>query len=179
VSLLWRLHKTHHTDHEFDFTTGLRFHPIDSIVTTALGLLAIAAIGAPPMGVLVFQVLTLASALFEHSNLRMPAAVDGILRYVVVTPDVHRVHHSSVRREAQSNLGSIFPWWDRLFGTYVAAPSHGHDQIAFGVKGFSDIRYQQLHWLLLTPFLSPERPPAPQPPAATIDDTLNPLAPSR
>jgi sterol desaturase/sphingolipid hydroxylase (fatty acid hydroxylase superfamily) len=96
-----------------------------------------------------------------------------------VTPDQHRVHHSSLRREAQSNLGAIFPWWDRLFGTYVRAPSQGHDHITFGVKGFSDLRYQRLHWLLLTPFLNPVRPPAPQAPTATLDDTLNPLARSR
>ena len=179
VALLWRLHKTHHTDHEFDFTTGLRFHPLESIVTTGVGLFAIALLGAPPVGVLVFQLLTLASALFEHSNLRLPAAIDAALRLVVVTPDQHRVHHSSLRHEAQSNLGAIFPWWDRLFGTYVAAPSQGHDQITFGVKGFSDIRYQRLHWLLLTPFLNPVRQAPPQPPAATIEDTLSPLARSR
>jgi sterol desaturase/sphingolipid hydroxylase (fatty acid hydroxylase superfamily) len=152
VPWLWTLHRMHHTDQDFDFTTGIRFHPLDGIFTTLVGLLVIAALGAPPIGVWLFQALTVASAFFEHSNVRIPRSIERGLRLVIVTPEVHRIHHSNVRAEAQSNLGSIFPWWDRLFGTYLSEPAAG-EGMAFGVSGFSDRKYLRLGWMLWTPFV--------------------------
>ena len=117
VPVLWRLHRVHHADLDIDVTTGLRFHPLEIILSLLIKLGVVALIGAPAFAVLVFEVLLNATSMFSHSNVRMPAA-ERILRWIVVTPDMHRVHHSIIRAETDSNFGFNFPWWDRLFGTY-------------------------------------------------------------
>lgn len=157
IPWLWRLHRTHHTDQAFDFTTGFRFHPIDSVLTTAVSMAVTFLLGAPPEGVLLSSAVTLASALFAHSNLQIPAAVDRVLRLVVVTPELHETHHSRVRVESQSNLGVVVPWWDRLFGTYLEAPLNGPDRLEFGVHGFTEPRHLRLDWILWSPFVKRQR----------------------
>src|SRR5215813_3533554 len=120
VPALWRLHRMHHADLEIDVTTGARFHPIEILLSMGLKLGVVAALGAPPLAVLIFEVLLNATAMFNHSNVCMPARLDRVLRWIVVTPDMHRVHHSVRSRETNSNFGFNLPWWDRLLGTYRA-----------------------------------------------------------
>lgn len=151
--LLWRFHRTHHTDHDYDFTTGVRFHPLETIYSTAILLGAIAVLGAAPIAVLVSQLLSMGITFVEHANVRVPSSLDRVLRFLVVTPDMHRIHHSQDRRETESNFGTIFPWWDRLFGTYVNQPAGGHERIAFGLAEFGERKHLTLPWMLALPFL--------------------------
>jgi sterol desaturase/sphingolipid hydroxylase (fatty acid hydroxylase superfamily) len=116
VPALWRLHRMHHADLEFDVTTGLRFHPVEILLSTAIKLAVVAALGTPAAAVLIFELLLNATSMFNHSNVRLAPAIDRILRWFVVTPDMHRVHHSILRRETNSNFGFNLPWWDRLLG---------------------------------------------------------------
>jgi sterol desaturase/sphingolipid hydroxylase (fatty acid hydroxylase superfamily) len=159
VPWLWRFHRTHHTDQDFDFTTGLRFHPIESVYTTTVVLGTILVLGASPGAVLVSQLLSVAMSFLEHANMRMPMPLDRLLRRFLVTPDVHRIHHSQVGRENRSNLGNIFSWWDRMFGTYVDQPAAGHDGIAFGLAEFSERKHLTLPWMLAQPFLREQGEP--------------------
>ncbi len=152
VPALWRLHRMHHADLEIDVTTGARFHPIEILLSMGLKLGVVAALGAPATSVLAFEVLLNATSMFNHSNVRMPEALDGALRWVVVTPDMHRVHHSIVARETNSNFGFNLPWWDRLFGTYRAAPAAGHQAMTIGVEQFRDPAEQRLDRMLTQPF---------------------------
>jgi sterol desaturase/sphingolipid hydroxylase (fatty acid hydroxylase superfamily) len=153
IPVLWRLHRTHHTDLEYDFSTGVRFHPFEQVFATGATMLVIAALGAPPEAVLISQVLTVVVDFIEHANVRLPAALDRTLRLVFVTPDMHRVHHSQEHREGNSNFSNMLSVWDRLFGTYVDQPAAGHDGIAFGVPEFTERKHQRLHWMLVQPFL--------------------------
>jgi sterol desaturase/sphingolipid hydroxylase (fatty acid hydroxylase superfamily) len=123
VPALWRLHRMHHADLEFDVTTGLRFHPIEILLSLMIKLAVVAAVGAPAVAVLIFEVLLNATSMFNHGNVRIPPGLDRLLRWIVVTPDMHRVHHSIVARETNSNFGFNLPWWDRLLGTYRAQPA--------------------------------------------------------
>lgn len=152
VPALWRLHRMHHADLEFDVTTGARFHPIEIILSMVIKLAVVAALGAPAVAVFTFEVLLNATAMFNHSNVRLPGSVDRILRLIVVTPDMHRVHHSVVVRETNSNFGFNLPWWDRLFGTYRDQPAAGHAQMTIGVEQFRDPREQRLDRMLSQPF---------------------------
>ena len=156
VPLLWRVHRVHHADTEYDFTVGFRFHPLEALGSAAMTTATIVVLGPPALAVLTHQVLTVATAVLVHGNVRMPAAVDDVLRRVIVTPDLHRVHHSAAMRESNSNLGSVLPLWDRLFGTYVDQPAAGHDGMRFGLGGPVDPRHVKLGWMLLDPFLSSE-----------------------
>jgi len=149
---LWRLHRVHHTDLEFDVTTGTRFHPIEILISTGIKCAAVAAIGAPAAAVLVFEVLLNATATFNHANARVPLALDRVLRWLVVTPDMHRVHHSALYNETNSNFGFNLPWWDRLFGTYRAQPAAGHQAMTIGVDAFRARAELRLDRLLLQPF---------------------------
>jgi len=151
VPALWRLHRMHHADLEFDLTTGARFHPIEILLSMLIKLTFIGALGAPAVAVLVFEVLLNATAMFNHSNVRLPAPVDRVLRWLVVTPDMHRVHHSVVVRETNSNFGFNLPWWDQLFGTYRAQPEAGHEGMTIGVKEFRDPAEQRLDRMLTQP----------------------------
>ena len=164
VPLLWRLHSMHHSDTEIDVSTGLRFHPLEILLSMALKMALVAAIGAPVLAVLIFEILLNATSLFNHANLRLPAGLDRVLRLVVVTPDMHRVHHSWHRDETNSNFGFNLPWWDRLFGTYTAQPRDGHLGMSIGLHDFRHDSEQSLPALLLQPWRTPRnkaRPPAP------------------
>jgi sterol desaturase/sphingolipid hydroxylase (fatty acid hydroxylase superfamily) len=152
VPALWRLHRMHHADLEFDVTTGLRFHPVEIVLSMTIKLAAVAALGAPAVAVLVFEVLLNATSMFNHSNIRIPLGLDRVLRLFVVTPDMHRVHHSVLIRETNSNFGFSLPWWDRLFGTYRAQPAAGHDAMTIGIEQFREPRELGLDRMLLQPF---------------------------
>jgi len=153
VPLLWRLHMVHHADLDFDVTTGLRFHTIEILLSMGIKVAAILLLGAPPTAVLIFEVLLNATSMFNHSNVRMPLWVDRVLRLVVVTPDMHRVHHSTIARETNSNFGFNLPWWDFLMGTYRSQPSAGHEGMRIGLNQFRDGRVLRLHWMLVLPFV--------------------------
>ena len=155
VPALWRLHRMHHADLEFDVTTGLRFHPVEILLSMGLKLAAVAALGPPAVAVLVFEVLLNATAMFNHSNIRLPARVDRVLRLVLVTPDMHRVHHSIVPAETNSNFGFNLPWWDRLLGTYRAAPRAGHEGMTIGIEQFRTRRDLWLDRMLVQPVRGP------------------------
>jgi sterol desaturase/sphingolipid hydroxylase (fatty acid hydroxylase superfamily) len=158
VPALWRLHRMHHTDVDYDFTTALRFHPLESLLTGATGVCAIAALGAPVEAVVLNEILFATGALFVHGNVRLPRSVDRVLRVALVTPDLHRVHHSARPGETESNYGSVFPFWDRLLGSYVRQPADGHLAMRIGLDGFREARHGSLRWMLANPFLS--EPPA-------------------
>jgi sterol desaturase/sphingolipid hydroxylase (fatty acid hydroxylase superfamily) len=152
VPALWRLHRVHHTDLDFDVTTGTRFHPIEIVISTGVKCAAVAAIGAPAIAVLAFEVLLNGTAVFNHANVRLPLALDSLLRWIVVTPDMHRVHHSVVYNETNSNFGFNLPWWDRLFGTYRAQPAAGHEAMTIGVDAFRTREDLRLDRMLVQPF---------------------------
>ncbi len=154
VPLLWRLHRMHHADLEFDVTTGLRFHPGEIVLSMMIKLAAVLVLGAPPLSVLVFEVLLNATSMFNHGNARLPPWLDRALRLVVVTPEMHRVHHSIDRQETDSNFGFNLPWWDRLFGTYRAQPALGHLRMTLGIDRFRDPRELWLHRMLWQPLRS-------------------------
>lgn len=152
VPPLWRLHRMHHADLEIDVTTGARFHPVEILLSLGLKALVVAALGAPPIGVLVFEALLNATSMFNHANVRLPAWLEPVVRLVLVTPDMHRVHHSIVVRETNSNYGFSLAIWDRLFGTYRAEPAAGQAQMTFGVECFRDPAEQALGRMLVQPF---------------------------
>jgi sterol desaturase/sphingolipid hydroxylase (fatty acid hydroxylase superfamily) len=152
VPLLWRLHMVHHADLDYDLTTGLRFHPIEILVSMALKIAGITALGPPALAVLIFEVTLNATAMFNHSNIHIPVRVDRLIRLFLVTPDMHRVHHSVVIPETNSNYGFAFPWWDRIFGTYQDQPVQGHNNMTIGLSQFRDIEKQTPIQLLIMPF---------------------------
>jgi sterol desaturase/sphingolipid hydroxylase (fatty acid hydroxylase superfamily) len=151
VPVLWRLHRMHHTDLEVDVTTGVRFHPLEILLSMGIKLGVIAAFGTPAVSVLVFEVLLNATSMFNHGNVRLSPAIDRVLRWIVVTPEMHRVHHSMVARETNSNFGFNLPWWDRLLGTYRAQPAAGHLGMTLGVDQFREPAELRLDRLLLQP----------------------------
>jgi sterol desaturase/sphingolipid hydroxylase (fatty acid hydroxylase superfamily) len=151
VPVLWRLHRMHHADLEFDVTTGVRFHPVEIVISMLIKIFVVAALGAPALGVLAFEVILNATSMFSHSNVRLPATIDRVLRWIVVTPDMHRVHHSIERRETDSNFGFNLPWWDRLFGTYRPEPQAGHEAMTLGIPQFRDPKELRLDRMLLQP----------------------------
>jgi len=153
VPALWRLHRVHHADLDFDVTTGARFHPIEILISTAIKCAAIAALGAPVISVFVFEMLLNATAMFNHANASLPQRLERWLRWLVVTPDMHRVHHSVRYEESSSNFGFNLPWWDRLFGTYRARPRLGHDAMTIGVDAFRSPQDLRLDRLLVQPLL--------------------------
>jgi sterol desaturase/sphingolipid hydroxylase (fatty acid hydroxylase superfamily) len=153
VRVLWRFHRVHHTDTGLDFTLGLRFHPVEALMTTAGNLGVVAALGVPPLAALGYQVLSLASSVFSHANVRLWGPGETLVRRALVTPDMHRVHHSAAARETDSNLGNLFPWWDWLFGTYVAEPAAGHEQMVIGLERFRHAADLTLPRMLVNPFV--------------------------
>ncbi|WP_377194312.1 sterol desaturase family protein [Ruegeria meonggei] len=152
---LWRLHRMHHADLDFDATTGLRFHPVEILISMGIKLAVVVALGPPAVAVLLFEVILNATALFNHANIDLPRPVDRFLRWIIVTPDMHRVHHSIDPRETNSNFGFNLPWWDRLLGTYVAQPAKGHKGMVVGIKQFRTRRELWLDRMLIQPFLGP------------------------
>jgi sterol desaturase/sphingolipid hydroxylase (fatty acid hydroxylase superfamily) len=157
VPVFWRVHMVHHTDEDIDVTTAVRFHPLEIILSLLTKFAAVAVIGAPPLSVLIFEIILNGASMFNHGNIRIPLSVDRIVRMVLVTPDMHRVHHSVIMRETNSNYGFSFPWWDRLFGTYKAQPQEGHDKMKIGLNGYHDDRSLQLSALLTMPFSYQEK----------------------
>ena len=152
---LRRLHRMHHADLDFDATTGLRFHPVEIVISMGIKLAVVAALGPPAVAVLLFEVILNATALFNHANIDFPRPVDRILRWIVVTPDMHRVHHSVDPRETNSNFGFNLPWWDRLLGTYVAQPAKGHKGMEIGLEQFRTRRDLWLDRMLVQPLRGP------------------------
>jgi sterol desaturase/sphingolipid hydroxylase (fatty acid hydroxylase superfamily) len=155
VPALWRLHRMHHADLDFDVTTGARFHPIEIVLSMLIKFGALAALGTPALGVLIFEVLLNATSMFNHGNVRIPAQLDRYLRLLTVTPDMHRVHHSIVVDETNSNFGFNLSWWDRLLGTYRSQPAAGHDGMTIGIEQFREARELWLDRMLLQPFRGP------------------------
>jgi sterol desaturase/sphingolipid hydroxylase (fatty acid hydroxylase superfamily) len=165
VPVLWRLHRMHHADLDIDVTTGVRFHPIEILLSMVIKIVAVVALGIPAVSVLIFEVVLNATSMFNHSNVTMPERLDRVIRWLVVTPDMHRVHHSILRRETDSNFGFNLPWWDRLFGTYRARPEAGHTAMTIGIPIFRDPRELRIDRLLTQPFRDDA---SPQPEAARL-----------
>jgi len=155
VPLLWRLHRMHHADLEFDVTTGLRFHPVEILLSMGLKLGVVAALGPPAVAVLIFEVLLNATSMFNHGNVRLPRRLDRRLRWFVVTPDMHRVHHSVHPEETNSNFGFNLPWWDRLLGTYRDQPRDGHEAMTIGIGLFRTRHDLRLDQMLVQPLRGP------------------------
>jgi sterol desaturase/sphingolipid hydroxylase (fatty acid hydroxylase superfamily) len=153
IPAFWRLHMMHHTDLDFDTTTGVRFHPIEILLSMVIKIAAVMVMGASATAVLIFEVLLNATSLFNHGNVRLPSHVDWVLRLFVVTPEMHRVHHSVVIRETNSNFGFNLPWWDRILGTYRDQPAAGHEGMTIGLSHFRDQNALTLPFLLILPFI--------------------------
>jgi len=152
VPLLWRLHRVHHADRDVDVTTAIRFHPVEIAFSMTLKIGLVYTLGAPVWGVIAFEVLLNGMAMFNHANVRLPPGADRLLRRFVVTPDMHRVHHSVDRAEHDANYGFNLSVWDRIFGTYVPQPKGGHDGMTIGLTHYQDMRPVRLGWSLALPF---------------------------
>jgi len=152
LPVLWRFHKVHHADRDIDVTTGARFHPIEIGLSMLYKFVCIAVIGAPIMAVFIFEVVLNASAMFNHSNVRLSKGLDSVLRKFIVTPDMHRVHHSIIVPETNSNYGFFLSAWDRLFSSYIAQPAKGHDGMTIGLEEYQDTQPASLIWSLKIPF---------------------------
>lgn len=152
VPALWRLHRMHHADLDIDVTTGVRFHPLEILLSLAIKMAAVAALGVPALAVLTFEVLLNATSMFNHSNVAFPSRLDRLARGIVVTPQMHQVHHSIERAETDSNFGFNLPWWDRLFGTYRAKPAAGEQGMTIGLPIFRDVAELRIVRLLTQPF---------------------------
>ena len=153
VPVLWRLHMMHHADLDFDVTTGLRFHPIEILLSMGIKVTVVVALGPPALAVLIFEVLLNATAMFNHGNIRISLGIDRWLRFLVVTPDMHRVHHSVLPNGGNNNFGFNLPWWDRLLGTYRDQPAAGHEGMTIGLSQFRDAKRLTLPWMLALPFI--------------------------
>ncbi len=145
IPALWRLHRVHHADPDYDVTTGARFHPIEIFLSMLIKFAVIMVLGPSVVAVVIFEVMLNATAMFNHGNIHLPKGIDSILRLFVVTPDMHRVHHSVEDDEANSNFGFSLPWWDRLFGTYRAQPRAGHKGMTIGIHSYREPK--QVTWI--------------------------------
>ena len=157
IPLFWRLHRMHHTDIDIDVTTGARFHPIEIIISMVIKMAIIVILGAPAWSVLIFEILLNATSMFNHSNVFMNYRIDKFLRTFLVTPDMHRVHHSVIIQETNSNFGFNFPYWDHLFGTYRDQPASGHEVMTIGLANYRDRKWLTLPWMLAVPFFDKYR----------------------
>ena len=153
IPIFWRLHQVHHADLDFDVTTGLRFHPLEILLSMGIKLGAIALLGPPTVAVLMFEVMLNGSSMFNHGNVSLPGAIDQLLRWMIVTPDMHRIHHSVRVSETNSNFGFNLPWWDHLFGTYCDQPATNPRQMSIGLSQYQqEQRVGYLPWMLMLPF---------------------------
>ncbi len=152
IPTLWRLHMVHHTDLDFDVTTGVRFHPLEIILSMGIKLIAVITLGPSPLAVLLFEVALNTTSLFNHSNIYVPLKADRVLRLFVVTPEMHRVHHSVIIQETNSNFGFSIPWWDRMFGTYRPQPAKGHVDMVIGLAQYREPQHLNLWQLIILPF---------------------------
>ncbi len=150
---LWRFHRVHHSDRDFDFTVGFRFHPLEALTTATTGFVAIALVGVSPLAVVVHEVLAGVGTVLQHANARLPRGLDAVVRGVLVTPDVHRVHHSARVEETDTNFGTVLTWWDRLLGTYRDQPAEGHEGMRIGLEDTREPSRLRLVWLLAHPLL--------------------------
>jgi len=155
IPSLWRLHMMHHADMDIDLTTGSRFHPIEILLSMLIKMATVMVIGAPAVGVILFEILLNGTAMFNHGNIFLPLGLDKVLRLFVVTPDMHRVHHSVLPFETNSNFGFNAPWWDRMMGTYRSQPRKGHEGMTIGLNQFRDPSRLTLPRILAMPFVSP------------------------
>jgi sterol desaturase/sphingolipid hydroxylase (fatty acid hydroxylase superfamily) len=153
VPWMWRVHRLHHTDTEIDISTTARFHPLEFVYSTPIMLVVVLAFGIPPVAIIVFEIVDAAMAVFNHANIRLPSGVNRVLAWVLVTPDVHRVHHSILQKETDSNFGVTVTWWDRLCGTYRVRPTEELATMRLGLEECQDARTTSLSWLLVLPFL--------------------------
>ncbi len=152
--LLWRLHRVHHSDTEFDVTTAIRFHPLEILLSLCIKIAAVILLGVPVAAVLVFEIVLNAMSLFNHGNIALPLSLDHYLRWLLVTPDMHRVHHSAIVEETNSNFGFNIPWWDHLFASYREQPQLGHEKLKVGLNEFRDPSFVNVLWLLKQPLLN-------------------------
>ncbi len=152
IPMLWRLHKVHHADRDIDVTTGARFHPLEIIFSMLYKLVCIFVFGVPAIAVFLFEIILNASAMFNHSNVSIKTGIDKVLRLLIVTPDMHRVHHSELPAETNSNYGFFLPWWDRLFNTYIDQPKYGHNDMTIGLTEYQTDNPSKLAWSMLLPF---------------------------
>lgn len=152
IPLFWKLHKVHHVDRDIDVSTALRFHPLEILLSLIYKMVWVLVFGAPAIAVFLFEVVLNAAALFNHANVHLPETADRLLRLLVVTPDMHRVHHSNRPRETHSNFGFNLSIWDRIFRTYVAQPLDGHEGMTIGLDPYQDEKPSQFFWSLLLPF---------------------------
>jgi sterol desaturase/sphingolipid hydroxylase (fatty acid hydroxylase superfamily) len=153
LPLFWRLHRVHHTDLDFDVTTGVRFHPIEILLSMGIKMAAVLVLGPAPVAVIIFEIVLNATSVFNHGNFRLPISIDRVLRLFVVTPEMHRVHHSVLIKEFNSNFGFNLPWWDRILGTYRAQPEKGHEGMTIGLAQFRNPKELALSRLLIFPFI--------------------------
>lgn len=153
VPLFWRIHRVHHTDTEFDVTTGVRFHPFEIVLSLLYKLAAVFVFGPMALSIIIYEILLNAASLFTHSNVRLTKTSDALIRKVFVTPDMHRVHHSVIRQETDSNYGNIFSCWDKLFKTYRAQPEAGHEKMMIGLNEYRETSKIKLMNLLKLPFI--------------------------
>lgn len=165
VPLFWRFHMMHHSDPDLDVTSGVRFHPVEIVLSLVVKAVAVMAVGASPLAVLIFEIVLNATSLFNHSNVTMPQGLDCRLRWIVVTPDMHRVHHSADLRETNSNYGFNVPWWDRVFGTYCPEPALGHRGMTIGLEHLGAPVCMNLFTMLRFPFITTVEPHVRQPQA--------------
>jgi len=168
---LWRIHITHHSDLEYDFTTGLRFHPLDALFSLLVVMAVVVLLGAPALAVVIAELLSTTIVLVEHSNMRLPQRLDRVLRHIVVTPDMHRVHHSRAEGDTGHNLATVFSVWDRLFGTYREYPTSATAGLVIGLAEFDDRKHLRLDWMLAQPFL-----PAHEQAHETLDESSKALS---
>ena len=157
VPVLWRFHRMHHTDQDFDVTTGIRFHPVEIILSMAIKIAVVVLFGIPALAILIFEILLNITSMFNHANIRIPIAFDKVLRIFIVTPDMHRVHHSILPFENNKNFGFNLPWWDYLFGTYLAQPKLSHEKMDIGIDKFRNPQDLHLHRMLIQPIISETR----------------------
>lgn len=153
IPALWRIHRMHHTDLDIDVTTGNRFHPLEILLSMLIKCIVIGILGAPAVAVLLFEIFINAGAMFNHANLRLPGTIDRALRLVIVTPDMHRIHHSVRPAETDSNFGFNLSWWDRLFGTYIEQPADGHEAMVIGIQELQTIDELRISRMLALPFV--------------------------
>lgn len=151
--VLWRIHRMHHTDRDLDFTSALRFHPFEIVISMIIKVITVNIVGIDFKILLLFEAYINLFALFNHSCIWIPLALDRILRLLIITPDMHRIHHSTYISECNSNYGTIVSWWDFIFKTYAKSPKDGHKEMKIGVYNYMEKRYQKLHWMIITPFL--------------------------
>ena len=153
LPLFWRFHRVHHSDLDCDITTGLRFHPFEMIISIVFKFLIIASIGAPVLAVVLFEIILNAASMFTHSNIKIPSTIERMVRWFIVTPDMHRIHHSIEENETNSNFGFFISAWDRLLGTYIHEPEKGHVNMKIGLQRFREPKWQNLRWLIYLPFV--------------------------